>query len=592
MKVGPVFSEYIHTEKSPFFGKKRYDFGGDGPRLRSHFLLLFLFIGLGLLAARLFWMQIIQGSHYRNLSDSNRIRTAIIHAPRGVIFDRNKKPLVYNVPGFRETVNGKTRLIDQKEAIALLAKGDTHLEVDSLRNYPYKDAFAHVIGYIGQISQDDLKRPEMKEYRSGDVIGQMGIEQSYESLLKGLDGESLYEVDATGKPLRRLGQTDPIPGQNITLTLDADLQNKVFEAMKDVKKGAAIVSTPQGEILALVSKPSFDPNMFTMGKHYNPNSSDTYQKVEDVLLDGTNQPLLNRAISGVYPPGSTYKLVVAAAALEDKVIDSQFTVEDTGILHVGDFSFANWYFTSNGKTEGAVDVVKAIKRSNDIFFYKIGQMVGVDRLSDFSRKFGLGHVLGIDLRGEAAGLVPTKEWKQKVIGDKWYLGDDYHLGIGQGYLLTTPLQVNAWTQAIANEGVLYVPHLLKNIAPHKVADSLLNASNFSLIREGMIEACSPTGVAWPLFDFKVENPNLPINGKDITEVQNASNSAMRHVSIACKTGTAQHGDEKTEPHSWITLFAPAYNPQIVVTVLAEDSGEGSNVAGPISKKILDAYFGK
>lgn len=592
MKVGPAFSEYIHTEKTSHPGSKQFDFGHDGPYLRPLFLLVFLFVGLGLLTARLFWMQVIQGSHYKELSDSNRIRTVVVHAPRGVVFDRNGKPLVYNVPGYRETVNGKTRLVDQKEAVDLLARGDTHLEIDSLRSYPYKDAFSHVLGYIGQISQDDLKRPEMSEYKTGDVIGQMGIEQSYESVLKGLDGESLYEVDATGKPLRRLGQTDPISGQNITVTLDIDVQQSVFSAMKDVKKGAAIVSTPTGEILALVSKPSFDPNMFTMGKHYIPSSEDRYQKVEDVLLDGTNQPLLNRAIAGVYPPGSTFKLVVAAAALQDKTIDAHFTVNDTGILHVGNFSFANWYYTDNGKTEGQVDVVKAIQRSNDIFFYTVGQMVGVDRLSQFAQTFGLGHMLGIDLRGEASGLVPTKEWKEKVVGDKWYLGDDYHLGIGQGYLLTTPLQVNAWTQAIANEGRLYTPHLLKNISPHITSDNLLSSSNFSLIRQGMIEACSTGGVAWPLFNFTVKNDKLTIDGKNFLEAPNASSSALRQVVVACKTGTAQHGDDKTMPHSWITLFAPAYNPQIVVTVLAEDSGEGSNVAGPIAKNILNSFFSK
>ncbi len=590
MKVGPVFSEYIHTEKISRFGKRRYDFDSDGPHVRPSFFLIVLVVGLGILVARLFWMQIIQGSHYKNLSDSNRIRSVVIHAPRGIIFDRNGKSLVYNVPGFREIVDGKTKLIDQQEAIDLLAKGDTQLEVDNLRNYPYKDAFAHIVGYIGQISQDDLKR--LTEYKSGDVIGQMGIEQSYESVLKGLDGQALYEVDATGKPLRRLGQTDPIPGQNITLTLDADLQTKVYDAMKDVKKGAAIVSTPDGQILALVNKPSFDPNLFTMGQHYKANASDMYQKVEDVLLDGTNQPLLNRAIAGLYPPGSTFKLVVAAAALQDKTIDAKFTIEDTGILHVGNFSFANWYYTSNGGTEGNVDVVKAIKRSNDIFFYKVGQMVGVDQLSQFAEKFGLGHLLGIDVRGEATGLVPTKEWKQKVIGDKWYLGDDYHLGIGQGYLLTTPLQVNAWTQAIANAGKLYMPHLLQNISPHVTQNNLLTSDNFTLIREGMIEACSPTGVAWPLFEFKVKNQNVKIDGKNFLDVPNATDSAMRQIAIACKTGTAQHGDDKTQPHSWITLFAPAYNPQIVVTVLAEDSGEGSNVAGPIAKSILTSYFGK
>lgn len=560
MKVGPSFSEYIHTGKPSV----RYHIDNAAQWYFKNWLFVVVFIvGAGILLIRLFWLQVVQGDYYRSLSDSNRIRTTVIHAPRGVIFDRNGKPLVYNVPGYREEVNGKTVFFDQASAIPLLAKGDTHLEVDSLRQYPLKDAESHVVGYVGEISASQLQSLG-QDYKAGDIVGKAGIEQSYESVLRGLDGQTLIEVDATGKKLRTLGTTDPIPGQNITLTLDSTLQQKVYESMKSVKKGAAIVSKPDGEILAMVSTPTFDPNLFTMGQHYTPNPSDTYQKVSQVLLDGDGQPLLNRAIGGQYPPGSTFKLVTAAAALEEKIIDASFTVDDTGILQLGTFSFANWYFTQYGKTEGLVDVVKAIKRSNDIFFYKVGQMVGVDRLSAFAQKFGLGHMLGIDLRGEATGLVPTKEWKQKVVGDNWYVGDDYHYGIGQGYLLTTPLQVNSWTQAIANGGTLYLPHLLKT-SPHVLQSNLLSSGNFDLIRQGMIEACSTGGVAWPLFNYKIP--------------------------VACKTGTAQHGDDNTLPHAWITLFAPAYHPQVVVTVLAEDSGEGSNVAGPIAKQILDAYFG-
>jgi penicillin-binding protein 2 len=302
--------------------------------------------------------------------------------------------------------------------------------------------------------------------------------------------------------------------------------------------------------------------------------------------------LLDRAIGGVYPPGSTFKLVVAAAGLEDKIIDSNYSIIDTGVLKVGDFSFANWYYTEYGSKEsGDVNVVRALARSNDIFFYKLAEKINVDRLSAMAKKFGLGNVSGIDLIGEASGTVPTREWKEANIGESWYLGDTYHFGIGQGFLLTTPLQVNLWTGAIANNGVLQKPHLLKTENKVSGIKKILSDKTISLIRQGMIASCSTGGVAWPLFDFKVKNSKLKIDGKNFMKV--ASSSAdMRKISIACKTGTAQHGGEKTLPHAWITLFAPAYDPQIVVTVLSESSGEGSNEAAPVAKKILEAYFSK
>jgi penicillin-binding protein 2 len=240
--------------------------------------------------------------------------------------------------------------------------------------------------------------------------------------------------------------------------------------------------------------------------------------------------------------------------------------------------------------------VKAIKRSNDIFFYKVGNLLGVDKLSAFATKFGLGKRLGIDLQGEAGGLVPTKEWKQKTFGEDWYLGDDYHYGIGQGFLLTTPLQVNSWTETIANGGTVYEPHLLKNQESRVKNQDVVSDKNIGLIRQGMVEACETGGVAWPFFNFKVQNPKLQIDGKYILEAPAATMSAnfkdYRHVAVACKTGTAQHGGEDTKPHAWITVFAPAYNPQVVVTVLSEESGEGSNIAGPIAKEILEKWFEK
>lgn len=585
IKVGPSFSENIHIEKRSHL---RCQADPSFFFMRAYLFPLLLALGGIILLGRLFFLQILAGQYYRDLSNSNRIRTQILHAARGIIFDRNGNPLVYNVPGYRETVNGKTVLLSQQEALAKIAAGDKELEVDSLRNYPLGEAAAHIVGYIGQISADELKLPQYLTYRPGDLVGKMGIENEFESLLKGIDGKQLVEVDAAGKIVKTLGQTDPVPGQNITLTIDASLQKDTFQAMKDVKKGAAIVSTPQGQILSLVSKPSFDPNLFTMGNGYKVPVGSAYTNVAQILLDGNGQPLLNRAISGVYPPGSTFKILTAAAALQTHKIDANYTVEDTGILKVGNFSFANWYYTDYGKTDGTVDVVKALQRSNDIFFYKVANLLGVDTLSAQAAKFGVGAPLGIQLPGEASGLLPTKEWKLQTIGEQWYLGDDYHYGIGQGYLLVTPLQVNAWTQVVANGGTLYQPQLLLQSASVVKGSNLLTAQNENLLRQGMIAACAPGGVGWPLFNFMVKNPKLQVDGKNILAVPNQPD--MRQIVVACKTGTAQQGDITADPHAWMTAFAPAYNPQVVVTVLSEGSGEGSNVAGPIVKQILTKWF--
>ncbi len=595
MKTGVAFGDFIRTEKL----SRRHDddFSMRRARMRDSLMLLSFILVFTLLFIRLFYIQIFQGVYYRNLSDNNRLRTTVIHAPRGIIVDRNGVPLVFNVPGFRQKTGGKTIFLNQEQALKLIAQGKKDLEVDSLRLYPYKEVLAHAIGYIGQISKDELEDRAFSGYRGGDIVGKTGIEKAFEHNLAGTDGKKLSEVDAAGRVVRPLGQTDPTAGENIKLALDIKLQQAAFSAMKEVKKGAVVVSTPTGEILALVSKPSFDANLFTLGEGYkNYNDYNNYKTVEEVLSDGKSEPLLNRVISGAYPPGSTFKLVVAAAGLEDKIIDKDFQVEDTGVITVGKFSFSNWYFTQYGKLEGKVDIIKAIKRSNDIFFYKLAEMVGVDRISRMAENFGLGKSLGIDLGGEAGGLVPTQQWKEKTIGEGWYLGDTYHYGIGQGYLLVTPLQVNMWTSVIANGGTLYQPRLVKNTTNKPINTNFLKKETIDLIREGMRESCSTGGVAWPLFQFKIKNSELRIDGKNFLLPEEATTSAKfndyREVSIACKTGTAQHGGEQTLPHAWITLFAPIYNPQIVVTVLAEESGEGSNVAAPIAKKILEEWFSR
>lgn len=590
MKTGHAFGEHIKTEK---LKSRKYSDGVKLFRFRGFLLPAILLLAGVLLFSKLFYLQIIKGSTYKTLSDSNRIRTQIIHAPRGVILDRSGIPLVQNSPGFRQILNkDKTSVLSRDQALQLIAKGDRNLEVDSLREYPFKDALSHVLGYTGQISKDELNSTEFKNYLGTDWIGKNGIEREYEHLLKGTDGKELIEVDSMGKRIRSLGQTDPIPGQDITLTIDSKIQKAVYDATKDVKRGAVIVSKPDGEILAMLSRPTFDPNLFTLDKTYKTATDSAYKNIKDILTDSKVFPLLDRAIGGTYPPGSTFKIVTAAAGLQNNIIDENYRIKDTGVIKVGEFSFANWYFTGYGRTEpGELNVVRSLARSNDIFFYKLAEKVGVDRLSQMAEKFGLGERTGIDLGGEAKGLVPTQKWKQDVLKENWYLGDTYHYGIGQGYLLTTPLQVNDWTRVIASGGDLYEPHLLEGESVKRKGERILNDKTVSLIRQGMIESCSTGGVAWPLFEFRVKNSKLKIDDKNILPVASSS-AEMRKVQVACKTGTAQHGGEETKPHAWITLFAPAYDPEVVITILNEESGEGSNEAAPIAKKILEEYFEK
>ena len=302
------------------------------------------------------------------------------------------------------------------------------------------------------------------------------------------------------------------------------------------------------------------------------------------LMSSPDQPLFNRAIGGVYPPGSTFKIVTALAGLEEGVVNKSTIVEDTGVITVGSFSFPNWYFKQYGKTDGTVDVVKGIERSNDIFFYKAGEWLGITKISEWAKKVGVGKTLGIELSGEATGLMPDPTWKNKTFqtpqdieekNNEWYLGDTYHVAIGQGYLLTTPLKVNAWTNSIASSGKLCRPTIKKvetgKLKMETCKDLKIKKETIDLVTQGMKKACEEGGTGWPLFGFTVKN--IPI-------------------SVACKTGTAEYGDPGNRTHAWFTAFAPVENPEISVTVILEGAGEGSEKAAPVAKKILEEWFGR
>jgi len=562
-----------------------------------NFCLLVVFLVLGL---RLFQLQILQGNKYQKLAQENRIRKIKILGPRGIIFDRHGEILAKNTAVFKLKEDSQERVISRDEALELQAEGnDQNLFTDFQRAYPSGDIFGHVIGYLGEIGNEEIKRDysfgmeklKMKgEYEIGDWKGRAGIEEFYEDKLRGKDGGELVEVNTQGKILRRIGKVEPVPGENLTLAIDADLQKAAQAAFAKATasqvKGAVVATNPKtGEVLILFSSPSFDPNYFI--------SRRSEEVIKKYLTDTENRPLLNRAISGTYPPGSTFKIVTATAGLEEKKITKDTLINDPGVIYVGAYKYSNWYFTGYGRTEGNINIIRAIKRSTDTFFYKLGEMVGIEKLVYWAKKFGLDKLYEIDLGGEIAGFVPTPEWKQKVKGEPWFLGNTYHLSIGQGDVALTPLGVNMMTAAIANGGKICQPKMLKvglNDKVNPCQEIGIKKETIEVIKEGMVEACSSGGTGWPFFDFKASS--LPANESQHEPYTNSIEKASAKTGrVGCKTGTAEYvEDGKTKTHAWFTVFAPSDDPTIVLTVLIEGGGEGSSVAGPIAKEILKEFF--
>ncbi len=587
-----------------------------------------LCIGFFILVWRLFDLTVIHGLEYRKLSDNNRTRALVRHAPRGLLLDRTGKPLVANVPHYRllkPCENGGAvecvSYLDQAEGDRLVKQGDLpggeYVEVDYQRRYLFGDALAHVVGYIGELSAEELASDYYKtrNYGLGDRVGRMGAEEVYNERLRGRDGKEYVEIDSSGKVIRTLGRVDELAGEDIMLSLDAGLSKAARDAFPVGEKGTVIVSKPStGEILAMYSSPGFSPDAFITGMS---------QAEYDNLVNNPDLPMFNRAIGGVYPPGSTFKILTSMAGIEEGVITKDTIVEDNGTITIGPFSFPNWYFLQYGKTEGPVDVTKALQRSNDIFFYKAGEWIGITKLAEWAKKIGIGKPLGIELSGETGGLMPDPSWKKKRFdteadklarNDEWYLGDTYHISIGQGYLLTTPLAVNTWTNIIANRGKLCRPTIGKMERLTTMRDNCydlgLRKETLDLITLGMEKACATGGTGWPLFNFTVRKavPGQPTD----TPVASGSaqNASAIHVPIGCKTGTAEFGDPlKNHTHAWFTAFAPIPSkyipddikqteryidgsPEISVTVLVEGAGEGSTVATPIAKKIFEEWFSR
>jgi len=539
-----------------------------------------LALGFLLLVGRLFELQIIFGAKNKTLAEGNRIKKIVNPAPRGMIYDWTGKELVRNVPVYRLgsvkcEVGGEKecfKTILREEALRMEARGETeNLRVDIGRDYLYGEALAHVLGYLGEATEEEVKSGK---YRMGDLVGRMGVEEEYDEVLRGKDGGELIEVDAQGQKIREIGKIQPSPGEDIYLSLDAELSKVAWEALEG--RAGAVVATEAktGQALILVSSPSFDPNM---------GSGEVRSEKWEKALNDPQKPFFNRAIGGAYPPGSTFKVVTAVAGIEEGKVDENTIYEDTGEIRVGEYVYKNWYFAQYGKTEGRINLVRAIKRSTDTFFYKVGEWVGATKLAQWARAFGLGKKTGIDIPGEVGGLVPSPEWKEKTKGERWFLGNTYHFAIGQADLLTTPLQINMMTSVIANEGRLCKPSVVqipnsKFQIPNECQDLKLKTETLRLVREGMKEACSPGGTAFPFFEFGIK--------KDEGE--------FKRIEVACKTGTAEFGDPAGRTHAWLTGFAPVDSataePEIVATALVEGGGEGSYVAAPIVKKVMEAWF--
>lgn len=526
--------------------------------MRNKIFILFVTGLFTLLYMRAFDLTLVKGVKLRRIADDNRFFHKITFPARGMIYDHQGTRLVENVPlyakieGNPAALHPKLLQIDESEALSLLVDRPESVVMIDARRYPYGKATSALLGYLGFWESEEVG----DNLTINQKVGKVGIEKQFEKRLQGKTGLQYFEVNAKGEIIRLSHEVEPIAGDNLTLTIDADLTNKAY-ALLDNRSGAVVVSDIESSgILAMVSSPGFDPS-----------------DLANALYD-ENKPLLNRALQ-VYPPGSVFKMMTALAGLESDKINASTVVLDTGSIKVGETSFGNWYFSSYGRTEGEVNLVKALQRSNDIYFYKIAQIIGPEAIAKMSRKFHLGITTGIELSGEKPGVIPSPSWKEERLGEKWYLGDTYHMGIGQGSVLTSPLQINLMTAAIARHGNWCKPRL-ESKSPLDCEDLEIDSGNLDLVISGMVAACDPGGTAFPFFTI--------------------NQGASAGEKIACKTGTAEFGGQdergRKNTHAWFTMFYPVAKPRIAITVFLESSKlnpylEGSSDAAPIAKSIWE-----
>ena len=583
-------------------------------------VLFFFFI----IVSRFWYLQISRGDDYEVLAETNRVRIRSIPAPRGHILDRHGREIVTNRPSFNvvmiredsfdiddvlkrlsvvlnDDVEALWEKIREAEGtphhIPIILKEDidwetlAHLEnnkfkfsgirieVQPVRTFHYGDLAANTIGYVGSINRKQLEADTHGVYEGGDLIGKRGLEKLREADLRGEKGESSSEVNARGFEQQQLVNMDPLPGNDIRLTIDAELQEAAEQFMKVSDKAGAVVAIEvnTGRLLTVASSPSINLEAFIGG---------ISQKNWDALLHNPKHPLINKVVQAAYPPGSTYKMVTALAGLADGAIDLNTTFYCPGYHRFGNRTYRCWKKSGHGE----VDILRAITESCDVFFYQVGQRVGVDRLAYYANRFGLGLKTGVNMEHEKGGITPTKAWKRKRFNERWHEGETLSVAIGQGFNTMTPLQIAVMTSVIANGGKLYRPQLIESVStpdgqvietfePEQISElSPLEKAYLGIIKQGMF------GV---------------VHGKRGT----ARNVKIEGLTVAGKTGTAQvvriaqykglkeqDIPYKFRDHAWFTCYAPADNPQIAVTVLVEHGLHGGSGAGPIAKVVLKKYF--
>lgn len=523
------------------------------PKLNHHLsnywlLTIAILLSGTLTLVRLIDVQVIKGQSFLEMAEANRLFKITLPRMRGLIKDRYGQPLVQNYPIYHQ-ISDPDRVFAAKKpisadvALSLMATESGSVETTIRRIYPLGEVLAPVLGYTGAVSAEDLQQD--KDLKPIDLVGKQGLEKTFDLNLRGYLGEEIYEINALGQKKRLISTKLGDPGQDIGTAIDPYLSLIAFEAMGNRTGVVLITDGTTGEILSLISKPSYDANLIT-ARYADEKLEKFRQQTVTELFTDERQLFFNRAVSGAYPPGSVFKLVTAAAGLSTAAIDAQTSVIDEGVLKVGDYSYANWYFSQYGGTEGEISLQRAIARSNDIYFYKAAEWIGPNQLADKAREFGYGKVSGIELLGEQAGLVPDVDWKEQVIGERWFLGNTYHFGIGQGNLLVTPLQVNQMTQTLINHGSRCSPRLISSVQAdcHGVA---LEDDHLDLILSGMLDACSSGGTAYPFFPWNERNRNQELSAYE----------EIRSGAVACKTGTAEFGgsDERgyKKTHGWFVM---------------------------------------
>lgn len=578
---------------------------------RSLIMALIKFLLLMVIIARLYYLQVYQADRYKTLADENRISTRLLVPPRGIIFDRNGVTIASNqqnfqalivaeqAPNVQETLDAFKKIMPLSEAeeerikkdlkrnrsfvpikirdnlsweevsrIQLNAPDLPGIVIDEglTRYYPFGAGMAHILGYVSSVSDKDVKDDPLLEV-PGFKIGKSGIEKYLEKALRGESGNLKLEVNAYGRIMKEIERVDGIPGKDVQLTIDSRLQQKAFELFGEESGAAVLLDVHTGEILAFVSAPSFDPNMMTQGL-----STEDW----NALLHNERNPLTDKAISGQYSPGSTFKMIVALAALEAGVIKPETRTYCAGKMFLGNHAFHCW----KKEGHGHLNVVEALQHSCDIFFYETAQKLGIEKIADMARRFGLGSRIDVGLENEKAGLIPDKEWKLRRFGEPWQQGESVISGIGQGYILTTPLQLATMVARIANGGYEVKPTFTKVKDKSTIRKIDVADENIKLVKDGMFAVVNiPGSTAYRShFDYNGQM----MSGK-------TGSTQVRRITMKERQTRVLKQNElpwKYRDHGLFIAYAPHDNPRYAVAVLVEHGGGGSSAAAPIASKLL------